>query len=258
VIARELGDAATGYYSLAFRIVYMPYIIVAVALGGVAFPIYSKMMRDRPEADISAAFGQFLHANFVVVGGLYLLLALNADRVVLISSRWSQSGPVLSILCIYGFLLSLLQTCYVALRASGRLRTYVAAETLHALVLGLALVVFTPLWGIQGAAFAQVLAISAILAGVLIPLIRLGTVVSAHITQAIFRPMLCLLVTGAIGLALNSSALIKDPYSMTAAVMAGAALTAVYMLTLMVLNMAGIRAAMLSIEPRAARDTGRD
>ena len=153
-----LGTEANGLYSYAYRFAFVPYIMVAVVLGGVAFPVYSRLMADSGAAGVGRAFRRMLHALLAIVVGLYLLLALLAPRIVVISDKWAPSAPVLLVLCGYGLLLCLVQAGHDVTRAIGRPGAYLQAMGLHVVALTVLALIAAGRWGIVGVAWAQVVA----------------------------------------------------------------------------------------------------
>lgn len=162
VISRILGPDSVGVYSLAFRIAWVPYIMVAVVLGAVAFPVYTTLVRAGRHAELGAAAGRFTHATVLVVGGLYVVTALMADSIVLLGEHWAASVPVLTVLCGYGLLISVLVIWYEVLRAADWLRVYLLLETSHLVVVTILLIALAGR-GVVAAAGAQVIAASVLL-----------------------------------------------------------------------------------------------
>ena len=76
VVSRTLGESATGIYALAYRIAFVPYITVAIVLGGVAFPVYAMFTRSARLEELPQTFEKFVHAVVALAGGLYLVIAL--------------------------------------------------------------------------------------------------------------------------------------------------------------------------------------
>ncbi|XVV01119.1 oligosaccharide flippase family protein [Actinosynnema sp. CA-248983] len=68
-IGHVLGPEAVGVYSLAYRIAWVPYIVVAVVLGGVLFPLCARLIRGGESDRVPAATGRFTQAVLVVTGG---------------------------------------------------------------------------------------------------------------------------------------------------------------------------------------------
>lgn len=142
-VSRVLGPDAVGVYSLAFRIAWVPYIMIAIVLGAVAFPAYSEMLRRGQDDRLVGAVGAFTHAVLLIVGGAYVIIALSAGDVVLLGVRWAPAVPVLIILAGYGIGISVLYTWYEAIRAVGQIRRYLLFEVAHLTMLVVGLVIFT-------------------------------------------------------------------------------------------------------------------
>lgn len=236
VVSRVLGEAATGTYSLAYRIAFIPYIVVAITLGAVAFPVYTSITRAAGGADISDAFARFLHAAVVITGGLYLTIALNADRVVLLSSQWAPAAEALRPLCLWGFLMTLLLMVYVAVRAHGSASPYLAGQAAHLVLLSVSLVLLTPAMGIRGAAFAHIVAVSLVLPMSVLWLVRIGGTDMRSITGALIRPGIALLLSGLGCLAMRQVAWLDDPYSAAGGVVVCVSMLVLYVLALVVID----------------------
>ncbi|SDG06148.1 polysaccharide transporter, PST family [Lentzea fradiae] len=142
-IGHVLGPEAVGGYSLAFRIAWVPYIMVAVVLGGVLFPICADLVRSGLGERLPETVHRFTTAALVVTGGLYVVVALLADGIVVLGEQWAGAARILVLLCGYGLGLSLLHVWYQALRAAGHARQYLALETAHLVALLTALVLTT-------------------------------------------------------------------------------------------------------------------
>lgn len=140
-IGHVLGPGAVGVYSLAYRIAWVPYILVAVVLAGVAFPVYARLVREG--TGLAAAASRFTRATLAVTGGLYVVAALLADHVVLLGQRWAPAAPVLVLLCAHGLGLGLLHAWYQVVKAAGHARRYLLLELAHLVLLAAALVLLT-------------------------------------------------------------------------------------------------------------------
>lgn len=154
-IARVHGPEAVGVYSLAYRIAWVPYILVAVVMGGVVLPLCAKLLRDGEE--LSDVVGRSTSAVLVATGCLYVVTAALADRVVVFGARWAEAALPLALLCLYGLGISLLHVWYQVLKAAGHARRYLALEVTHLVLLVGGLVVFTG-HGVVAVALVQVAA----------------------------------------------------------------------------------------------------
>ncbi|MDQ3579018.1 MAG: oligosaccharide flippase family protein, partial [Actinomycetota bacterium] len=164
MIGHMLGPDAVGVYSLAYRIAWMPYIMGAIVLGAVAFPVYTKLVRSGRRTALPAAVSRFTRATAVGTGGLYLAAAVLSDRVVLLGERWSPSADVLGLLCVYGLAISVVHIWYEAIRAAGHPRRYLTLQLVHLGSLVVVLAVVTR-HGVLAVAGAQ-----AVIATLLLPL----------------------------------------------------------------------------------------
>lgn len=144
VIGRVLGPDAAGIYALAYRIAWMPYVMAAVVLGAVAFPVFTRMLRDGQGERLPAAVARFTRVTALVAGGAYVGAAVLADRVVLLGQRWAPAAGALVLLCGYGLALSLNHIWCEAIRATGHTGRFLALQAAHLATLVVALLVLTP------------------------------------------------------------------------------------------------------------------
>ena len=154
-IARVHGPEAVGVYSLAYRIAWVPYILVAVVIGGVVLPLCARMVREGE--GLSFVVGKASTAVLVVTGGLYAVTAALAERVVVFGARWSEAAVPLALLCLYGLGISLLHVWYQVLKAAGHARRYLVLELSHLVLLVGGLLLFTR-HGVVAVAVVQVAA----------------------------------------------------------------------------------------------------
>ncbi|WP_439656071.1 oligosaccharide flippase family protein [Lentzea sp. HUAS TT2] len=153
-IGHVLGPEAVGGYSLAFRIAWVPYIMIAVVLGGVLFPICAELVRNGRTGRLPETLQRFTVATLVITGGLYVVTALSAHGIVVLGAQWADAARILVLLCGYGLGLSLLHVWYQVIRAAGHARQYLALEATHLIALLTALA-FTTELGPQAVAITQ-------------------------------------------------------------------------------------------------------
>ncbi|MFD4675667.1 oligosaccharide flippase family protein [Lentzea sp. NPDC058450] len=134
-LGHVLGPEAVGGYSLAFRIAWVPYIMIAVVLGGVLFPICAELVRNGQSDQLPDTLRRFTIATLVVTGGLYVTVALSAHGIVILGDQWRDAAGLLVLLCGYGLGLGLLHVSYQVIRAAGHARQYLALEATHLVAL---------------------------------------------------------------------------------------------------------------------------
>ncbi|MGY1690875.1 oligosaccharide flippase family protein [Geodermatophilus sp. SYSU D01105] len=234
VISRALGEAATGVYSFAFRIAFVPYVMGAVVLGGVAFPLYARLMESGGEPAMAPALVRFVHVVAATTGGVCLALALLADRIVVIDPRWAGSAPVLRVLAVYSVLLGLVLMGHEALRASGRPGLYLRAQVVHVLVL-LAAAVALVRFGIVGVAWAQVGAVAVAALLVAVMLRRVG-LLGAGLGRALLAPLAAAAVVAVVHEVARAAGALPPATSLVGGAVVGVLVLAAYLGALVLLD----------------------
>ena len=153
VVARFLGDRATGLYTRAFTLATMPQTRLVSLVYGVSFPVFCRVRDDR--ARFHAWYLKATSAVAVIVTPILLGLAVVAREftVVVYGAEWSEMASCLSILCLAGLINSLHMLGGAAIEASGRLRYDVAAQSLYGIMIPLGALAFVQ-FGIEGVACA--------------------------------------------------------------------------------------------------------
>lgn len=249
LVSRVLGPDAVGVYSLAFRIAWVPYIMIAIVLGAVAFPVYTRLLAERGPAELPAAVGRFTHVLLVVVGGLYAIAALLADRIVVLGERWAPAVPVLVLLCGYGLAISVLQTWYEAIRGAGRPRWYLALQVAHLVLLVTGLLVATP-HGLVAAAGAQLAAAAVLVPVAWVALWRAGAAPRARVLlRGLLGPVLGALACLAAVTAAGALGLLGAPSSLVGALVEGVLLVACYAGVVAVVDRGALRELRAMLRP---------
>jgi PST family polysaccharide transporter len=158
LIARVLGAAALGTYTLATTVILMPFARIAAPLQQVFFPAFSRISNDRERmADIWIRATRLVGA--VSIPALVGLAIVAPDFVqVVLGPKWSDATTVIRILAIVGIVQSLHTLNGEVLLALGRAGTLLrytmlwSAATIGAVAIGLQ-------WDVVGVAAAYAVAI---------------------------------------------------------------------------------------------------
>lgn len=153
IVARHLGPQALGVYSMAFRLAYMPYLLVSVVICGAAFAHLCRLRGT----DVGQRVVDTAVALSMVVVPLYLGMILLAPQLELLGSKWAGGVPALRWLAVYGLVLSLVNLVLMTLNAVGRTRDSFLLNLLH-LVLLAGLLLWWAGRGVQMVAIAQLVA----------------------------------------------------------------------------------------------------
>ena len=159
MVGRLLGSAALGNYSLAFNISSTPIQVLVFALGNVLFPAYAEINTERPK-QLEQAFVRVFGLSLLMLLTITVMLFLVGEEIVrlLFGSRWTSAGAVLPILALIipfrGFTLIVAPLFY----AVNRPKYLAVGRTLEAIVFFATLYPLILLLGLNGAAWAGLIA----------------------------------------------------------------------------------------------------
>lgn len=131
VVSAVLGTVALGQYSLAFRLAFMPYLMIVVVITGAAFP-YLCRQRGR---ELGRATLVVTTVTLTLVLPLCLGVALVADHLVVLGDKWSPAVPAVAWLAAYAAALSVGQLVATAVNAAGRPVLALGLRLAHLLLL---------------------------------------------------------------------------------------------------------------------------
>lgn len=230
-VARSLGLHELGIYSMAFRLAYMPYLLIAMVIGGA---VLAHLCRMRGVAVGRAAIDAVVRVHALVVPA-YVGVIVFAPQLALLGEHWAPAVPALRWLAGYGLLLSGLEVLLVALKSVGRTSDVLGLSALHLFIVVVLLLLYVD----RGATAA---AATQFVAG-LVTLMAAGVVVSRRVPGTDW-PVLArrLVPVAAAGLALAGTALALQrilplgEVSAAGLVVVGTVSVAAYAVTLLLLD----------------------
>lgn len=168
IVGQQLGPAALGVYSMAWKLAKMPWERLWQAVTPVLLPLYSRAKDEPGElANVLKRLSRF--TALVTVPAVAGLGAVGHDAVPLfLGDRWREASAPLAWLSAYMAIRSILALLPFILMAVGRLRQEVAFNTICAFVMPIAFVIGVQ-WGATGVAVAWALAWPAAATSWLIP-----------------------------------------------------------------------------------------
>jgi O-antigen/teichoic acid export membrane protein len=118
LVGRLLGPVALGYYTLAFRVAILPFLLVTYVLAGVSFPFYARAAGDleRVRDGFRSTLRLGMAATALLAGGLVFL----APSLQVLGAQWEPAVATARALGLY-----------VCLRAAAQLMTPLLAATGH-------------------------------------------------------------------------------------------------------------------------------
>jgi O-antigen/teichoic acid export membrane protein len=120
VLGRLLGAVNLGFYNIALTLAEAPELLAQRVIGGVFYPLYSRIHNERPQDMQSAyyrsrlAFDALLHTS---LGGLYALAPWIID--LLYDDRYQAAYPMLQILALRTAFSLMAVPCETCLTAQG-------------------------------------------------------------------------------------------------------------------------------------------
>jgi PST family polysaccharide transporter len=227
-VARALGPDDVGLYALAFRIASVPFLVLGIVLGAVAFPVYSRMIRDGNWNEMPTATARFTQAVVIAVGGVCVLIALLSGHIGVLGARWQPSAPVLAVLAGWALTFCLLHTWLVAVRAAGAPRAYLGLQIAQLVILSVLLAVLAPA-GVIPAAVAYLLSAAVLLPAAWLVLRRVAAAPASGPTwRAVLHTALAAVLTWAVHVVLNRCGLLVRPNDLSDALVEAVLLATVY------------------------------
>lgn len=106
IVGRVLGETQLGIYTLAYKLPEITIISLLWVMGAVIFPTYSKV-QDDPPALKAALFSTARFMNIIAMP-ICLGFVIVAEPVILVAfgPQWVESIPILRVLAVYAWMLS--------------------------------------------------------------------------------------------------------------------------------------------------------
>ena len=226
VIGRRLDETSVGVYMIAFSVAGWSTAVLGSVLNGVVVPAFGRVAHDRGLVRAQVATSVQLVALIALPVGAVTTVLAGPIIGTLFGAEWARSVAVLSVLAAYGAVYAfvlLLTNVVIALGQTARLLTIQVAWVCTVVPL---LVVCVEAFGIVGAGFAHVAAISVVvLPAYLRLLLRTTDVRLRDLLAATARP-----AVGAAGAAGAAAMVVgvMDRGPVTSLILGGAAAVLVY------------------------------
>jgi O-antigen/teichoic acid export membrane protein len=120
LIARFLGAAPLGVYSVAYNVMFAPLARLATPIQQVLFPAFARLAADPPRAGAAWLRGNRIVAAITVPAFVGLAVVAPDFVPVVLGDRWHKAIPVLQLLCVAGLSQSLQSLNHSILQALDR------------------------------------------------------------------------------------------------------------------------------------------
>jgi lipopolysaccharide exporter len=184
VVGRVLGAGALGNYALAYNLASFPIGVLVYAFGKATLPAFAELAASAPKR-LEYAFSKvFTISSLVLVSMLVPLFVLSSDIVqMLYGSKWATAGGVLRILALIVPLRGLVLIINNFFFGLNQPRPVATGKAFEALVFLLLIYPLTRAMGLNGAAWAGVIAYGLALVN---RLIVLGRIIPGLTTKLIW------------------------------------------------------------------------
>ncbi len=139
-IGKILGSIALGFFQMAQKITSMVTDDIAMIFYQISFPVYSKLQNDIKK--LREAYCKFLKIISIIVIPTSLVFCIFSKSItyIILGSKWDAITPIVSILAIYGMLLSLSDVNKSILKSVGRPDIITKIQAIKAIVVAAALI----------------------------------------------------------------------------------------------------------------------
>ncbi|MBW3141625.1 MOP flippase family protein [Ferrimonas balearica] len=139
LVGRFLGAEALGYYTLAYKLMFVPIRNICQEIVKVLFPALSRL-QDDPKALLDG-IGKALRSTCYIVFPMLMGMFMVADIFIetIFGEQWAPTIEVLQVLCLVGLVQAVITVLSVVFRATGQpqreLRIHVARLVVMSVVL---------------------------------------------------------------------------------------------------------------------------
>ena len=230
LIGRLLGPVALGYYTLAFRVAILPFLLVTSVLAGVSFPLYARLLRDlgRVREVFQSVLELGLDLVFLLGGGLVVL----APGVQVLGGQWAPAVATTRVLGLYVCLRSVAHFITPLLAGTGHPRADARLRSVWFAILATLIVVFAST-GIAAVGVVQAVVAGMLAAAYLRTARRLVGVDVGAVLRAVSRRAAAAGLAGAavLGLRASGGAWVADT-TWTTLILCGSVFTLTYLAVL--------------------------
>lgn len=158
LVGKMLGAEILGFYWVAFRWAQLPIQGLTYVASRVAYPVYARLRGDT--ARFAEGYLRVLQSILVLAMPASIGIALVAEPLVatLYDTRWQAAVAPLRILAFYGLFAAVASTTGEVFKGAGKPRYVTQYAVLYNVLLASALLVLGPRLGLEGIAYATVVA----------------------------------------------------------------------------------------------------
>lgn len=159
VVGRLLNTASLGLYQVAYRISMLPGTEVTGVVTNVTFPVYTKIANDKLR--LRKAYFKTLIPVILITFPISILIFLFPKEIILLllGDQWIKAVPVLKVLILLGFIVSINSTKNSVFLALNKQNKLFKLHVIRFVALAVLIIPLTLNFGIVGAALASLYSI---------------------------------------------------------------------------------------------------
>lgn len=157
-VGRMLGAPALGVYTIAYEVATLPTTELVAPINRAAFPGYTKVAGDLPQLQRSFLNVIGMIALFGLPAGIGIAAVADLMVPAVLGDKWLPAIPLMQVLAVYGALQALHSNITYIYMALGRMHLVGLLGLGQFLLLAIGLVTGMRYWGLNGAAWAYVMA----------------------------------------------------------------------------------------------------
>jgi O-antigen/teichoic acid export membrane protein len=196
LVAGAIGPAAMSFYGMAWSASRIAPQILGQALGFVLVPALAQIQADSER--VGRALRESLRHSYLLLAPVSAGLFVSAPLLVItvLGSKWLPMVPCLQVMSVAVLAGPLCSTANALLIATGRAHVAGLASAGQLLVLATVIVPLSRSWGIVGAAYGDMLAVSALTIAFLVVTPALRSMLKRGLVGSIAVPMVAALAAG--------------------------------------------------------------
>lgn len=158
LVSGALGPSAMSFYGMAWNAARTPAAIVGRSASFVLVPTVARMQHERRSVERGLRDGLWYSYALLapLCAGIYLAAPVLVE--VVLGTKWLPVVPILRVMCVTVLLTPLLEISNSLLMALGRAHLSGIATALQLLTIVVAVPLCSRSWGLEGAAYADLLA----------------------------------------------------------------------------------------------------
>lgn len=149
IIGKSFSATTLGYYTQARKLQDVPCQSLSAVVDNVTFPVFSQMQDnvDKLRESVRKCLKSLTFITFPLM--LLMLIVAEPLFTFLFTNKWQASVPYFRMLCIYGYMMAVLELNGNVLKSLGKGKLFLSTRTAQRII-GMLLIIIGLKWGMKG------------------------------------------------------------------------------------------------------------